>query len=291
MKRYLVLEKIVKYGSFSKAADDLGYTQSALTQTIASLEDELGFKLLRRSRTGSSLTDEGKELFPLIEKTIFQYRAVIEKAKDIKGLKTGIIRMGTVGSISVNWLPTIIKKFHQQYPDVEFIISQGDYTLTEEWINTGAIDFGFVISNNDASDLEITLLKHDNFVAILPEDHPLSEKSVISLKELSDEPLIMLDMGKYSLVEQAFKKEHITPNVRYKLHDDYGIMAMVEAGMGVSLLADMITKRTDFKIVKRPVDPPIFRDISIGYKDKAGLPLASLKFIHAIEEYVRSNEL
>lgn len=291
MKRYLVLEKIVKYGSFSKAADDLGYTQSALTQTIASLEDELGFKLLRRSRTGSSLTDEGKELFPLIEKTIFQYRAVIEKAKDIKGLKTGIIRMGTVGSISVNWLPTIIKKFHQQYPDVEFIISQGDYTLTEEWINTGAIDFGFVISNNDTSDLEITLLKHDNFVAILPEGHPLSEKSVISLKELRDEPLIMLDMGKYSLVEQAFKREHITPNVRYKLHDDYGIMAMVEAGMGVSLLADMITKRTDFKIVKRPVDPPIFRDISIGYKDKAGLPLASLKFIHAIEEYVRSNEL
>lgn len=291
MKRFLALEKIVKYGSFSKAADDLGYTQSALSQTIASLEDELGFKLLRRSRTGSRLTDEGRELFPLIEKTIFQYQATIEKAKDIKGLKTGIIRMGTVGSISVNWLPTIIKNFHQQYPDVEFIISQGDYTLTEEWIKTGAIDFGFVISNNDTSDLEITLLKHDNFVAILPEGHPLSEKSVISLKELRDEPLIMLDMGKYSLVEQAFRRENITPNVRYKLHDDYGIMAMVEKGMGISLLADMITKRTDFKIVKRPVDPPIFRDISIGYKDKAGLPLASLKFINAIEEYVRSHEL
>ncbi|MDO4554476.1 MAG: LysR family transcriptional regulator [Lachnospiraceae bacterium] len=290
MKRYLALEKIVTYGSFSKAADDLGYTQSALSQTIASLEDELGFRLLQRSRMGSSLTDEGKELFPFIEKTIFQYRATIEKAKDIKGLKTGIIRMGTVGSISVNWLPSIIKKFHQQYPDVEFIIRQGDYTLTEEWINTGAIDFGFVLSNA-TSDLEIKLLQHDNFVAILPEGHPLSQKSVISLKELSDEPLIMLDMGKYSLVEQAFKLEHITPNVRYKLHDDYGIMAMVEAGMGVSLLADLITKRTSFKIVKRPVDPPIFRDICIGYKNKSSLPLASIKFINAIEEYVRSNEL
>lgn len=230
MKRYLALEKIVKYGSFSKAADDLGYTQSALSQTIASLEDELGFKLLRRSRMGSSLTDEGKELFPFIEKTIFQYRATIEKAKDIKGLKTGIIRMGTVGSISVNWLPSIIKDFHQQYPDVEFIIQQGDYTLTEEWINTGAIDFGFVISNNESCDLEITLLKHDNFVAILPESHPLARKSVISLKDIGSEPLIMLDMGKYSLVEEAFKRENITPNIRYRLHDDYGIMAMVEAG-------------------------------------------------------------
>ena len=116
MKRYLALQKIVQYGSFAKAAEEIGYTQSALSQAIASLEDELGMTLLTRSRTGSALTDEGKELYPYIERTIFQYRASVEKAKEINGLETGIVRMGTVASVSVNWLPGILKNFHKMYP-------------------------------------------------------------------------------------------------------------------------------------------------------------------------------
>ena len=289
MKKYLALQTIVKYGSFSKAADVLGYTQSALSQTISSLEDELGVKLLYRSRTGSTLTDEGKELFPLIEKNIFQYNSVIEKAKDIRGLKTGIIRMGTVGSISVNWLPSIIKKFQNKYPDVEFQISQGDYTLTEAWIKSGTIDFGFVISDGKNNGLEIKRLKHDNFVAVLPENHPLAQMNVVPLKLLAEEPFIALDMGDFSLVEQAFREENLTPKAQYKLHDDYGILAMVEEGLGVSVLADMITHRTNFKIAKRPTDPPIYRNLSIGYKSKDNLSLSSIEFINAIEEYVRNN--
>ena len=100
IKRLIALQKIVELGSFTKAADKLGYTQSAVSQMIASLEEELSIKLLYRSRIGIRLTLEGEELYPYIQRTVLQYQAMQEKADEINGLETGIIRIGTISSIS-----------------------------------------------------------------------------------------------------------------------------------------------------------------------------------------------
>lgn len=100
MIRYIVLKKVIELGGFTKAAEKLGYSQSSVSQMIASLEKELGIKLLCRSHHEISLTPEGETLYPFIEKAIFQYRAIQEKVDEIKGLDTGVIRMGTFSSIS-----------------------------------------------------------------------------------------------------------------------------------------------------------------------------------------------
>ena len=144
MNKYLALQKIVEYGSFTKAANALGYTQSSISQMIASLEEELSMKLLTRSRYGAKLTLEGAELYPYIERAICQYRTMLEKAAEIKGLETGVIRVGTVSSVTCHWMPQLIHGFKQQYPHVQFLFHQGDYTLIPEWIATGQIDFGFI---------------------------------------------------------------------------------------------------------------------------------------------------
>ena len=107
MERYLALQKILEMKSFTKAAEALGYTQSSVSQMIASLENELSMKLLVRSRTGVRLTLEGKELYPFIERTILQYQAMKEKAMEIKGLETGIIRVGTITSVTCHWMPPV----------------------------------------------------------------------------------------------------------------------------------------------------------------------------------------
>lgn len=132
MNRYLALHKIVELGSFTRAAEALGYTQSAMSQMIASLEDELSIKLLIRSRTGARLTLEGTELYPYVEQLVYQYGAIWEKAGEIKGLETGVIRMGTLSSISTHWLPELLRDFQVRYPSVEFVIHQGDYTSIQE---------------------------------------------------------------------------------------------------------------------------------------------------------------
>ena len=74
MNRYIALQKIIELGSFTKAAESLGYTQSSISQMIASLENELSIKLLTRSRYGVKLTIEGADLYPFIERSIYQYR-------------------------------------------------------------------------------------------------------------------------------------------------------------------------------------------------------------------------
>ena len=98
----------------------------------------------------------------------------------------------------------------------------------------------------------------------------------------------MLEMGHHSECEAAFREHDIRPNVRYTIHDDYAIMAMVERGMGVSLLANLVIGKIagSFDVVTKPVDPPVYRTLGIGYKDKLDLPMASKKFIKALKSHL-----
>lgn len=285
MHRYIALQKILELGSFTKAADALGYTQSSISQMIASLESELSMKLLNRSRYGVKLTLEGMELYPFIERTIYQYQSMQEKANEIKGLKTGVIRVGTVSSVTSHWMPQLIKGFKEQYPYVQFLFHQGDYSLIPEWIRTGAIDFGF-ISPAVAGDLKTEIVKSGELLAILPHDHPLASREQIRLKDIVSEPYILLEEGCYSEPLEAFHAEGLEPNLQYTIHDDYAIMTMVEAGLGISILAKLILRKTNYNITCLPVNPPIYRTLSVAYKDKDSLPIASKYFINYLMDHV-----
>ncbi len=278
MNKYLALQKIVEYGSFTKAANALGYTQSSISQMIASLEEELSMKLLTRSRYGVKLTLEGAELYPYIERAIYQYRTMLEKAAEIKGLETGVIRVGTVSSVTCHWMPQLIHGFKQQYPHVQFLFHQGDYTLIPEWIATGQIDFGF-INPLAVTNLQTQTVKSDQMLAILPQDHPLAKEKTVRLTDLAQEPYILLEEGQYSEPMAAFETAGIVPNIQYTLHDDYAIMTMVEAGLGVSILAELVLRRTNYRITCLPIEPPITRTLAVVYKDKNSLPIASKYFI------------
>lgn len=284
MQRYLALQKIVELGSFTRAAESLGYTQSSMSQMIASLEHELSIKLLNRSRTGATLTLEGAELYPFIERTIFQYQSIGEKAAEIRGLETGIIRMGTFASLTCHWMPQLIKGFQQLYPHVQFLFHQGDYKLIPEWIRIGEIDFGFV-TPPAIHDLETVFIKEGEMRVVLPKDHPLASHSSIHLTDIANEPIILLEEGDYNEALEAFRAAGITPNIKYIVHDDYAIMTMAEAGLGIGILAELVLRRTSYDIVSLPLDPPLHRQLAIGYKDENSLPMASKKFIQYIKEH------
>lgn len=283
MNRYLVFQKIVELGSFTKAAEELGYTQSSVSQMIASLENELSIKLLSRSRTGVRLTMEGAELYPFIERSILQYRAMQEKAHEIRGLETGIIRVGTISSITCHWMPQLISGFQKLYPKVQFLFHQGDYSSIQEWIKTGAVDFGF-ITPPAVTELETISIKSGEMLAVLPQKHPLAGRTSVRLEEISEEPFILLEEGHYSEPMEAFHAAGLEPNIKYTIHDDYAIMTMAEAGLGISILAKLVLQRTSYHIVCLPIDPPIFRTIAIGFKDKDSLPIASKYFIKYLIE-------
>ena len=285
MNRYIALQKIVELGSFTKAADVLGYTQPAMSQMIASLEKELSIKLLYRSRYGIRLTLEGEKMFPFIQTTISGYKAMIEIAKEINGLDSGIIRIGTISSISCHWLPNLIKKFQDIYPNVQFILHQGDYTSIPEWVRVGEVDFGFV--NPDATyGMKTKFIKTGELRAVLPINHPLSVKEYITLDDLGMEPFLLLEEGVLSEPIEAFKQAGIQPNIRLCVHDDYSILSMIESGLGVSILPELVLRKTNYQVTILPIKPTLTRKMSLIMKDKNSLPIASQYFIKFLFEHI-----
>lgn len=258
MQRYIALQKVVESGSFTKAANILGYTQPAMSQMISSLEKELSIKLLYRSRYGIHLTLEGEKLYPFIQRTITQYQAMQEIAKEIKGLDSGIIKIGTFSSVSSHWLPKLIKKFQIQYPNVQFVLHQGDYTTIPEWVRIGEVDFGFI--NPDAlTGIKTTLIKEDNLLAVLPVNHLLSNQDHVTMQDLSAEPFLLLEEGAYSETLSAFQDQQLKPNIKLRVHDDYSILSMIEEGLGVSIIPELILRKISHQVTILPIRPAVKR--------------------------------
>ncbi len=278
MHRYRAFLKVVEVGSFTKAADLLGYSQPALSQMMTSLERELSMKLLYRSRYGIRLTPEGERLYPSVESAVLQYDAMRRSADEISGLETGVVRIGTVSSVSAHWLPQVIRAFWEKHPNVQIVLHQGDYSSIQEWVRTGAVDFGFV-NPRAVKGLETTVVKSGEFRAVVPSGHPLATKAAVTLADLAREPFLLVESGAYGEVEEAFAAAGIVPGIRLRMHDDYSLLSMVEQGMGVSILTELVLRKTAYDVAALPIDPPVIRTLAIVTKDRRTLPLAAKVFI------------
>lgn len=283
MNRYIALQKVVEMSSFTKAAELLGYTQPALSQMIASLERELSIKLLYRTSHRVCLTIEGERIFPAIAKMVSQYISMQEIAHEIRGLKTGTIRIGTLASISSQWLPPLIREFGNKYPHIQFILHQGDNNTIPKWLRNGEIDFGFV--NMSVYQGKAAFLKEGEYLAVLPQAHPLARQTSVTLQELSGEPFLAIEEGSFSRPLEAFHEAGITPNVRLRVHDDYSILSMVEHGLGISILPELLLRKTSYQVATLPIKPAIMRKLGFIAKNKNELPLASKCFIQLMLEH------
>ncbi|MCT6822636.1 MAG: LysR family transcriptional regulator [Apilactobacillus sp.] len=284
MNRFLVLEAVLQNKSFTKAAEQLGYTQSSVSQMMASLEKEFNMHILKRSRSGVELTPDGEKLYPFIRQTLKQYRSLLDTAESINGLQSGTIRIGAITSVSCYWLPQLFKEFKTQFPKINFILNQGDYGTILEWLKNDQIDFA-IMTAEFGNGFNKTLIHKTSMHAFLPENHPLAQLNQIPIEKLVDDPFILVEGGGYSEPLEAFKKAGLTPDVRYIIQDDYTIMAMVEAGLGISILSELVFERTDFKVVSKPIVPDVTRPVAIVYKNKEELPIASQYFVDFIVDH------
>ena len=144
LAKYQVLLSVVESGSLTAAAAQLGLTQSAVSHSINSLEEELGFAVIKRSRAGVKLTNEGERLLPAVRGLLNSAEQLSQVTAAIRGLDSGLVRIGTFTSVAVHWLPGVLKEFQRDYPRVEFKLLNGDYNDVEQWVRDGSVDIGFV---------------------------------------------------------------------------------------------------------------------------------------------------
>ena len=286
--KYQIFVHTATCGSFTKAAEQLGFTQSGISHAIASLEDELGLQLMSRSRGGVSLTADGRALLPYFEQMCAMQHKLEEKARDLQGLETGLVRVATFTSVSMQWMPYILKTFHELYPNIEFELMQGDDHQIEQWINEGRVDCGF-ISLPGAMKLPAWLLYSDQWKVITAYDHPLAGCEPFPTYALSSQPFIQLDEGSDYEVRAVLDKLGVTPNVQYTVRDDMTIMAMVSSGLGISIMPELMLRHTNYPLVQCRMAQPFYRNIGICVKDKEACSRSTMRFIEHVRTWVGNN--
>lgn len=289
IQKYMAFVKTVEYGSFTKAAEKLNYSQSGISRMIGDLEKELNVSLLERSKSGIELTSDGLKLLPYVKNLCKEYENLQMQVDALNGLQYGLIRIGTFSSVTTHWLPNIIKKFKQDYPNIEYELLLGDYTEIESWILEGRVDFGF-LRLPAVSKLETVSLDRDKLLVVLPESHPLADKEHFPIKSLCDYPFVLLEKGAKAEINAIFEKHNISPDVHFTTWDDYAVMSMVESGLGISILPELVLKRIPYKIVTKELEVPAYRQIGLAYKNKKSLSLSAKKFIEYVEQTVLKSQ-
>lgn len=275
----------VENGSLKAAAEALGCTQSAVSHMISSLEEELGYRLLRRGRAGVRLTDEGERTLGALRALLSAEEQLRQTAAAIRGLDQGTVRIGAFTSVAVHWLPPVLKEFQRDYPQVEFRLLNGDYHDVNEWLSDGSVDIGFVALPCELRCETIPLME-DRLLAILPPDSRYASYPRFPLSECAREPFISLLQSSDHDARRALEAAGVQPNVRFYTKDDYAIIAMVEQGLGMSIMPELLLKGRRDNVLTLPLVPEAKRTIGIAFAVGSHPGPATRRFCDYVVRYV-----
>ena len=282
IQKYMAFIKTVEYGSFTRAAELLGYSQSGISRMIGDLEREWGITILERGRSGVRLTSDGQHILPYAKSVCEECRKLRDQVSELNGLQSGLILIGTFSSVATHWLPNIIREFQKDYPNIDYELLLGDYTEIEGWISEGRVDCGFVRLPTLA-EFETIFLEKDKLMVVMPENHPLADCERFPVRALCDYPFMLLEKGAKAEISAIFEQNDITPKVHFTTWDDYAIMSMVESGLGISILPELILRRIPYRIAVKELDVPASREIGIALKCKKSASLAVRRFLEYLD--------
>ncbi len=274
LKKYEVFVETVRLGSLTKAAQVLGSTQSRISHVLRDLEEDYGFELMQRSRGGIKLTEAGEMVLPMMQAVLQKNQELEQLLEDIRTANTGSVRLGAFTSVAVHWLPGMIRVFQKDHPKVELEMFSGDYHDMEQWLCSGEIDLAFVTLPAPEGIRTVPLLE-DPLVAILPRGHRLARLEEIPIEEFENEPFISLLQSSAHDFHRALDKAGVKPNIKFSTKDDYAILAMVEQGLGVSIVPELLLKGRREELEVRKLAPRAFRTIALAMPEGSNLPVVN----------------
>ena len=272
LKKYEAFVRTVELGSLTKAAQSLGSTQSRISHILNDLEEEYGFRLMHRSRGGIELTEAGRLLLPRMQAIVQKEQELSECVTEIRNADAGTVRLGVFTSVAVHWLPGMIRAFQSAHPRAQLEMRSGDYHDVEQWLREGSVDLGFITLPGPEGMRTIPLAE-DPLVAILPKGHRLAALSQIPIQELGEDPFISLLQSSAHDIHRALDNAGIRPNIKYTTKDDYAILAMVEQGLGISIVPQLLIRGRTQNLEVRPLIPQASRTIALAYPGGEALPV------------------
>lgn len=286
--RYKAFNAAALSGSLTRAAEVLNYTPSGVSQLVRALEDDLNFPLLERSKSGVTLTSGGKLLLPVIQELLHQEDRIHQMAADINGLSVGSVTIAAYASTSVQWLPDVIQAFQRDYPKIQIHLMEGIWSEIDKWLQNKHVDLAFA-GNMPNMPYEWIPLMDDPMVAVLPKSHPLANAKSYPLKNCQDEKYIMPWLGHEPDVMGIASRNNLSLNIQYSTMECSSLLAMVERGMGMSILNTLILQRQDFDVAKVPLDPPQYVTLGIVLPSVKKASPATQKFLQYAVKMIKKD--
>lgn len=278
---YQLFCTIADEGNMRRAAELLHITPSAATHAMNALEKELGFLLLNRDRGGVTLTTQGEQLLPRFRAVLQEEEKLQEEIAQIHGLEKGCVRIGAISSICINWLPDILNVFSKKYPNIEVRVYQGGYQEIEEQLLNALLDIGFVSLPTSERFNTITLL-HDRLYCITPLGFTPRNPPYVTSEDLKDVSLIQAKRGYDRNIQDIISENQLVLGQQHTIALESAAIALVEAGMGCSILPEMVLRRHPGKYKSFPLQNSKDRTIALAVLKGKKLSLASEKMIQEI---------
>ena len=270
-------------GSFTKAAQILGYTQSGLTHMMKSLEQELGVQLLVRSHTGISLSPAGKQLLPTIRRLLDAEKALQREVELLQDARKETLRIGSYSSMAMHWLPRVLQHFQKVHPNVNVNVRMGTIEEIYSWVQDGTADLAFV-SQQKGNRMKWIPLKEDALLAILPPDYPHPIPKKFPLNGFHGQPFLMPNFGFDRDINKWMRAYGVEPDVKPSYVDDQALISMVEHGLGMSMLSELIMTGRESKAYVLPIDPPITRSLGMILDENQPISPILQQFIKCTKE-------
>lgn len=268
-KKIRALLAAVDKGSLTAAAAGLGYTQSGLTHMMNSLEDELGLNLLVRSKNGVQLSPAGLELLEDMRSLDAAAAALEKRAESLRRRNFSTLRLGAYSSIARQWMPEVLAEFRRNCPDTEVALNVGGIMDIYQAVRNDKLDCA-IVSRQEllCQGLRWVHLWDDPLVAVLPVSVPAAES--FPVREFTGKEFLMPSACFDLDINPVFSRESekVLPRIRYTNLDDGAIVSMVELGLGVSILSELIMADMPGKVRVLPLEPPARRSLGIVMSER-----------------------
>lgn len=274
---------VAQSGSFTRAAGSLHLSQPALTVQIRTLEEVLGVKLFDRNTRSVSLTRSGRELLPALGRILRDLDGVLAETRQLSTMQRGSVRLAVLPSFASGVLPEIIAAFRRRHPDIGFSIRDVIASGVAELVGNGEADLGLIGGAVSGPDLEVLLQGSDRMHAVYPQDHPLARLKAIGVEDLVRHPLILMAAATSvrQVVDAAFARHGVTPEVGAEVTYMASAVGMVRAGLGVAILpGSAMEVRAERSLRSQQImDESFVRPIAVVKRRGRTLPPASERFL------------
>lgn len=285
-KKLEILMTAVNLGSFSKASEVVGYTQSGLTHLINGLEREIGMTLIRRDHSGISLTENGEALLPAIRDYLSATAKLENQIAAITQKKAETIRVAAYASLAMHWMPEILYRFRRVCPDTDVDLRMVDHELEPfELLEEGRTDVIFAAKQSQIN-CDWTPLYSDIMYAILPEDYPIEGRETFPIEEFDGQEFLM-PYGRFDIdVNAALSPKGIKPKIRPCHVDDETVIRMVSKGLGVSMMTEIMTRGRTQGVKTLPVTPRAGRELGMGMPLRKNMPEEVLRLRDCVLDFI-----